>query len=91
VWGEVTHYDPPERIVFTWWIQPDRTIDQDPARASEIEVRMIDERSLTRVEFEHRHLSRHGDGWETMREALASRQGWPMILQLYSDLANRQG
>ncbi len=89
VWGRVLVYQPPERIAFSWWIQPDRTINEDPERASEIEVRFIDERSLTRVEFEHRDLARHGEGAEEMRQAMASRQGWPMLLQLYSDLANR--
>ena len=86
VWGEVLVWEPPERIAFSWWIQPDRTIDRD--RASEIEVRFIDERVLTRVEFQHRHLSRHGDGWEMMRQAMASREGWSMNLQLYADFTN---
>ena len=91
VWGQVLEFQPPKRIVFSWWIQPDRTIDDDPDRASEIEVRFIDEGSLTRVEFEHRDFSRHGEGASEMRQAMASRQGWPMLLQLYSDLANRLG
>lgn len=91
VWGEVLTFQPPDRIVFSWWIQPDRAIDDDPDRASEIDVRFIDERSLTRVEFEHRNLFRHGAGASEMRQALASRQGWPMLLQLYSDLVNRPG
>lgn len=88
VWGEVLAFEPPERIVFSWWIQPDRTIDTDSGRASEVVVRFIDERALTRVEFEHRNLSRHAGDWESMREALASRQGWPMLLQRYADLTN---
>lgn len=91
VWGEVLIFEPPEQVVFSWWIQPDRTINENPERASEIEVRFIDERSLTRIEFEHRKLSRHGDGWEMMRDAMASRQGWPMLMQLYSDFANSFG
>lgn len=86
VWGEVLAYQPPERVVFSWWIQADRTIDS--AKASEVVVRFIDEGTLTRVEFEHRHLSRHGEGWEEMRDAMASREGWPVLLQFYSDFAN---
>jgi uncharacterized protein YndB with AHSA1/START domain len=89
IWGEVLVYQPPARIVFSWWIHPDRTVVTDPDRASEIDVRFIDERALTRVEFEHRHLSRHGEGWETMRDAMAAREGWPFLLQRYSDFANR--
>lgn len=89
VWGGVVNYAPPDRLVFSWWIQPDRSIDADPDHASEVEVRFINEGALTRVEFEHRHLSRHTGDWETMRVALASREGWPLLLQLYSDFANR--
>ena len=37
----------------------------------------------TRVEFEHRHLERHGAGWEKMREEVGSDGGWPTILDLY--------
>jgi uncharacterized protein YndB with AHSA1/START domain len=91
VWGEVIKYEPGEQIVFSWWIQPDRTLDSNPDRASEIEVRFIDERALTRIEFEHRCLSRHRDGWEQMRQAMASREGWPLLLQLYSDFSNSPG
>jgi uncharacterized protein YndB with AHSA1/START domain len=91
IWGEVLTYEPAERVVFSWWIKPDRTIDPNPERASEIEVRFIDERALTRIEFEHRHLSRHGEGWEVVRQAMASREGWPLLLQLYSDFANSLG
>jgi uncharacterized protein YndB with AHSA1/START domain len=87
-WGEVIAYEPPERVVFSWWIQPDRTIDPNPDCASEIEMRFIDERALTRIEFEHRNLSRHGEGWGQMRQAMATREGWPLLLQLYSDFAN---
>lgn len=35
----------------------------------------------TRVELEHRHLDRHGDGWEGMREGVAGDQGWPLYLE----------
>jgi hypothetical protein len=91
VWGEVTTFDAPVRVTFSWWIQPDRTIDDAPGRSSEIEVRFIDERALTRIEFEHRNLARHGEGWEAMNDALRSRHGWPMILQLYSDYTNSLG
>jgi len=73
--------------VFAWDINPQWQIESDPARASEVEVRFIpegDER--TRVALEHRHLDRHGDGWEGMREGVAGDQGWPLYLQRYADL-----
>jgi len=30
----------------------------------------------TRVELEHRHIDRHGQGWEQMRDAVGSADGW---------------
>jgi hypothetical protein len=35
------------------------------------------------VELEHRHLDRHGDGWEAMREAVGSPEGWGVGLQRF--------
>lgn len=32
----------------------------------------------TLVELEHRHLDRHGDGWEAMRDAVGSPNGWDL-------------
>ena len=37
----------------------------------------------TRVELEHCHLERHGDGWEGMRDGVGSNDGWAAGLQLY--------
>jgi uncharacterized protein YndB with AHSA1/START domain len=86
-WARVLAYEPPDRIAFTWDINPQWQLESDPARASEVEIRFIpegDER--TRVELEHRHLDRHGDGWEGMREGVAGDQGWPLYLQRYADV-----
>ena len=30
----------------------------------------------TRVTLEHRNLDRHGEGWEGMRDAVGSPEGW---------------
>jgi uncharacterized protein YndB with AHSA1/START domain len=86
-WARVLAYEPPDRIAFTWDINPQWQLESDPTRASEVEIRFIpegDER--TRVELEHRHLDRHGDGWEGMREGVAGDQGWPLYLQRYADV-----
>lgn len=40
---------------------------------------------LTRVELEHRHLERHGTGWERARVALESDEGWPVYLNRFSE------
>lgn len=86
VWGEVVSYEPPERIVFSWWIAPDRTVDPNPDRASEVEVSFSAvDGGRTRIELEHRNLSRHTGDWQMMQAAMSSQEGWPWLLQLYAD------
>jgi len=86
-WARVLAYEPPERVVFGWDIGPTWQIETDPGRASEVEVRFVSESpERTRVELEHRHIDRHGDGWEGLREGVRADQGWPLYLQRYGDL-----
>jgi hypothetical protein len=40
----------------------------------------------TRVELEHRHLDRHGAGWESERDGVAADEGWPLYLRRYAAL-----
>jgi uncharacterized protein YndB with AHSA1/START domain len=84
-WARVVAYEPPDRVVFTWDINPAWEIETDPGRTSEVEVRFVAESdSRTRVELEHRDLHRHGDGWEGMHGAVASPGGWPKTLAAYA-------
>jgi uncharacterized protein YndB with AHSA1/START domain len=83
----VLAYEPPERVVFSWDISPEWQIETDLSRASEVEVRFVAEApDRTRVELEHRHLDRHGDGWEGLRESVGSEDGWPVYLGRFADL-----
>ena len=76
-WAGVLAFDPPNSFVFSWNINLQWKIEPDPAKRSEVEVRFIPEGpDRTRVELEHRHLDRHGDGWEAMRAAVGSPGGW---------------
>jgi uncharacterized protein YndB with AHSA1/START domain len=85
-WARVLAYEPPERIVFTWDISPHWQIETDRSRASEVEVRFVPEgEERTRVELEHRHLDRHGDGWEGLREGVDGDQGWPLYLARFAE------
>ena len=87
-WGRVLEFDPPNRIVVSWDINLAWTYESDPAKASEFEVRFVAEGpQRTRVELEHRHLERHGDGWEAMRDAVGSPNGWQGGLELFARAA----
>jgi uncharacterized protein YndB with AHSA1/START domain len=86
-WARVLAYEPPDRVVFSWDISPQFQIENDLEKTSEVEVRFISETAQrTRVELEHRHLDRHGGGWEGEREAVAGEGGWPLYLQRFADL-----
>jgi uncharacterized protein YndB with AHSA1/START domain len=84
-WARVLVHEPPQRVVFSWDISVQWQIESDPDRTSEVEVRfMAEEANRTRVELEHRHLDRHGDGWEGMREAVGSPEGWGVGLRRFA-------
>jgi uncharacterized protein YndB with AHSA1/START domain len=86
-WARVLEYEPPHRIVISWDISPHWQLETDPEKASEVEVRFIAESpQRTRVELEHRHLDRHGDGWEAVRDGVGGNEGWPLYLQRYADV-----
>ena len=42
----------------------------------------------TRVELEHRHLDRHGEGWQAVRDGVDNDQGWALYLNRYAALAS---
>jgi len=78
-WARVLAYEPPHRLVFSWDISTRWQLETDPARTSEVEVRFTaDGPDRTRVELEHRHLDRHGEGWEAIRDAVGSPGGWSL-------------
>ena len=85
-WARVLAYDPPRRVVFSWDISLAWQVESDPGRTSEVEVTFTAEgERRTRVELEHRHIERHGDGWEQMHGAVASPDGWDVGMQRYAD------
>jgi uncharacterized protein YndB with AHSA1/START domain len=87
-WARILSFDRPNRLVFSWDIGPTWQIETDPEHASEVEVRFIAEGpASTRVELEHRHLDRHGPGWESVRDGVDDAQGWPLYLDRFAALA----
>lgn len=86
-WARVLVYEPPDRVVFSWDISPQWQLEANESNASEVEVRFVAESATrTRLELEHRHLDRHGPGWESLRDGIGSDGGWPLYLARYSDL-----
>lgn len=81
-WAKVLAFEPPHRVVFAWLITPRWSVEIDLSKASEVEVRFVAETpERTRVELEHSHLERHGEGWESMRDSVNAPAGWPLYLQ----------
>lgn len=86
-WGRVLAFDPHHTIAFSWDIGPDWQVATDLTRTSEVEVTFTPEGDhRTLVTLVHRHLDRHGAGWESMREGVDVDDGWPLYLARYQAL-----
>lgn len=86
-WARILVHEPPTRVVLSWDISPTWQLEPDEANASEVEVRFIAESpERTRVELEHRHLDRHGPGWEGVRDGVGHDGGWPLYLARYVEV-----
>ena len=85
-WARVLAFEPPNRLVFSWDLGPAFELETDPARCSEVEVTFTPlgpEQTLVRLE--HRHLDRHGEGWEGLT-FLGTGDGWPLWLARYREM-----
>ncbi|MHA6626669.1 SRPBCC family protein [Pseudonocardia sichuanensis] len=86
-WARILAYEPPNRVVFSWDIGPTWQVEADPDRTSEVEVRFVAESpSRTRLVLEHRHIDRHGPGWDGVRQGVDGDGGWPLYLSRYAAL-----
>jgi uncharacterized protein YndB with AHSA1/START domain len=85
-WARVLAYEPPKRVVISWDINTQWQLETDHERTSEVEVRFVPEGAdRTRVTLEHRNLDRHGEGWEGMRDAVGSPEGWSEGLRGFAE------
>jgi len=90
-WGRVLVFDPPRSLSFSWDIGPDWRVASDLSRTSEVEVTFAAEGDRrTRVTLVHRHLERHGEAWESMRDGVDAADGWPLYLARYEVLTRGQ-
>lgn len=80
-WGQVTTWEAPDRIVFSWHPGMDRE------ESTEVEVTFTPSGTSTLVELVHRNWERRG------AEAAAKRAqyetGWPVTLERFRDEAER--
>ncbi|MGX9296049.1 SRPBCC family protein [Tsukamurella paurometabola] len=87
-WARVLACDPPHALTISWDISPQWRIETDPARTSEVEIRFVAETpARTRVEIDHRHLDRHGEGWEQASAGIGGANGWPLYLDRFRAVA----
>jgi uncharacterized protein YndB with AHSA1/START domain len=85
-WARVLVYERPKRVVISWDINTQWQIETDLEKASEVEVLFVFEApDRTRVELEHRYLERHGEGWEKVRDAVGSPEGWDAGLRAFAE------
>jgi uncharacterized protein YndB with AHSA1/START domain len=90
-WARILVYEPPRRVKFTWDIGPTWRPETDQSKTSEVEVRFTAESDQrTRVDLEHRHLERHGVGWESVADAVDGDAGWPLYLDRYDGLLSTE-
>lgn len=87
-WGRVLKYEPPNRIIFTWQIDPDRVPQPNAKKASEVEVLFEGSDNETELTFIHRNFENHDDNAEAYKEALGSPQGWPYILNNFEEVVS---
>jgi len=77
-WGEVIAWDPPQRLVIRWEVNP-----ANPA--TEIEVRFSPIATGTVVELEHRGWERYGDNAAEKYAGYNSAEGWDLVLGRYAE------
>lgn len=85
VWGTVLTFFRPGHLVLAWQISPDRTVIDNEAGASRVDVRFVEqEPGKTEVVLVHRDFPRHGAGWEKYRHKMSVKEGgWPLLMDRY--------
>jgi len=87
-WGTVLAWQPPYRLLLTWQVSALWTYEENPARASQIEVTFTPEGPhATRVDLTHRHLERYGTQAERMQQILDEKGGAAVLAAFAAHIA----
>lgn len=87
-WGRVLDWAPPHQLRLAWHISPRREPAPDPLRSSTVTLSFApDEARRTTLTLVHDDFERHGSEGPAYRNAMASPQGWPLILQRFVEAA----
>ena len=85
MWGYVTAWEPPARLVLAWHLDP--AFRFDPDVASEVEVTFVaNDASTTTVTLEHRGLEVYGDAAAALRSSIDGEGGWGAIIEEFARL-----
>jgi uncharacterized protein YndB with AHSA1/START domain len=79
-WGTLLAYEPPQRIVIEWRVNP-------AAPPTEVEVRFLPDGDGTLVELEHRGWERYVKEEEAAAARLSYDSGWPGVLERFTEAA----
>ena len=84
VWGLVEAAEPGARLVLHWMIHPDRSAAASPEDASRVSVFFRPDDGHCVVTLRHEAFERHPGDAYAYRDALASAQGWPWLMDLFA-------
>lgn len=90
-WGRVLLWNPPYHLVISWQIGVGFEPNDDPDKASIVEVRFSEIHSNeTGIHLIHSQFENHGEDWKSMRDSIEGEGGWQTLLQLLSAICNDQ-
>jgi uncharacterized protein YndB with AHSA1/START domain len=91
VWGTVTECEPGRRLAFSWQIDPDRSPQPDPERASVVRMSWEPAGEGCRVHLVHEEFDRHRGDAGAYHDGMASDRGWPLLLRRYAAACAGEG